>query len=40
MAMARVCSLDDLWEGEMKEVSVAGRKILEVLCPDVAEAHE
>jgi toluene monooxygenase system ferredoxin subunit len=28
MAIERVCSLDDLWEGDMREVSVAGRKVL------------
>lgn len=28
MALEKVCSLDDLWEGEMKEFSVNGRKVL------------
>lgn len=28
MAMARACSLDDLWEGDMKEVSISGRRVL------------
>lgn len=30
MAFEQVCSLDDLWEGEMKEFSVNGRKVLVV----------
>ncbi|MGH8517473.1 MAG: Rieske 2Fe-2S domain-containing protein [Panacagrimonas sp.] len=28
MAMVRACSLDDLWEGEMREVSIGGRRVL------------
>jgi toluene monooxygenase system ferredoxin subunit len=28
MALEKVCSLDDLWEGEMKEFSLNGRKVL------------
>ena len=30
MAFEKVCSLDDLWEGDMKEFSVNGRKVLVV----------
>lgn len=30
MTKARACSLDDLWEGEMREVSIAGRRVLVV----------
>ena len=28
MHFQRVCSLDELWEGEMTEVQVAGRRVL------------
>lgn len=28
MNYQRACSLDDLWEGEMSEVEVSGRKVL------------
>jgi toluene monooxygenase system ferredoxin subunit len=30
MAFERICSLDDLWEGEMREFSVRGRRVLVV----------
>mgnify|MGYP006197854955 CR=1 FL=1 len=30
MALEKVCSLDELWEGDMKEFSVKGRKVLVV----------
>jgi toluene monooxygenase system ferredoxin subunit len=30
MAFEKVCSLDDLWEGDMKEFVVNGRKVLVV----------
>jgi toluene monooxygenase system ferredoxin subunit len=30
MTGTRACSLDDLWEGEMREVAVAGRRVLVV----------
>lgn len=28
MTLEKVCSLDDLWEGDMKEFSINGRKVL------------
>lgn len=32
MAFEKVCSLDDLWEGDMREFSLNGRRVLLVNC--------